>query len=121
MSTEKYVLGGEDGHTSISESDFAKWGEWFEAGDRIVKKTKIGKLDVSTVFLGIDHNFFRTGPPLLFETMVFVGDYDSVDDIQERCATWDEAEKQHERIVEEVKNLRIPYLLTASGGRLLKT
>ena len=26
---------------------------------------------ISTVWLGLDHNYFQNGPPLIFETMVF--------------------------------------------------
>ena len=29
---------------------------------------------VSTVWMGLDHNFSQTGPPLIFETMVFNAD-----------------------------------------------
>jgi hypothetical protein len=46
---------------------------------------------VSTVFLGIDHNF-GNGPPLLFETMVFGGEYDGY---CKRYSTWEEAEGGH--------------------------
>jgi hypothetical protein len=31
-------------------------------------------VEVSTVFLGVDHNFFGVGGPILFETMIFGGD-----------------------------------------------
>ena len=39
-------------------------------------------IEVSTVFLGMDHNFGATGPPLLFETMVFGGELD------QECERW---------------------------------
>lgn len=55
-------------------------------------------LSVSTVFIGIDHNFLRGGPPLIFETMVFGGG-DMLDLQCERCSTWEQAEQQHARIV----------------------
>ena len=65
-----------------------------------VAKTTIGGSWVSTVFLGIDHNF--DGPtPLWFETMVFNGDEDR---IVERCETWLEAERMHERVCEMVRS-----------------
>jgi hypothetical protein len=48
------------------------------------------------VFLGIDHNFFGDGPPILFETMVFGG---PMDQDQRRYSTWDEAEFGHAAIV----------------------
>ena len=51
---------------------------------------------VSTVFLGLDHQFQPEGPPLIFETMVFGGTHDQW---QERYSTWKEAEDGHARIV----------------------
>jgi hypothetical protein len=41
-----------------------------------VAETMIGDVRVSTVWLGVDHNFSGKGPPLIFETMVFGGDLD---------------------------------------------
>jgi hypothetical protein len=38
-----------------------------------VALTEIGDIRISTVWLGLDHNFNPTGPPLIFETMVFGG------------------------------------------------
>ena len=34
--------------------------------------TRLSGMEVSTVWLGLNHNWFPTGPPLIFETMVFV-------------------------------------------------
>lgn len=52
--------------------DMRVWADWMAAGDRIVAKTDVGELRVSTVFLGLDHNFdFGHGPPVLWETMIF--------------------------------------------------
>ena len=78
----------------------------FEKAVRDVDKRRVG-LDrlapetvVSTVFLGIDHNFSGKGPPLLFETQVVLnGELDT----QVRYATWDEAEKGHAEAVAAVK------------------
>lgn len=36
-----------------------------------VAEAHLGKFYISTVFLGIDHNFLGKGGPILFETMVF--------------------------------------------------
>ena len=57
-------------------------------------------MEVSTVFLGLDHNSYCGGPPAIFETMVFGGEYD---EYQERYSTWDEAELGHKEIVERLK------------------
>ena len=77
--------------------------EWFEsATNRIVAQTQIDTAElVSTVFLGVDHSFGE-GPSILFETMVFGGNWDLG---QRRYSTWDEAEKGHRRVVDEVMGL----------------
>jgi hypothetical protein len=79
-----------------------EWAHWMEAEPtaRIVKRTTIGTLYVSTVFLGIDHNWDPdpNAEPLLFETMVFDDLHDAY---QTRCTTWDQAELMHEVAVAE--------------------
>jgi hypothetical protein len=67
---KKYIL-DEDGNPQ-QEDDIAKWGAWFENEVfRRVHLTRENGITVSTVFLGIDHNFFEPGKPILWETMVF--------------------------------------------------
>jgi hypothetical protein len=86
-----YILAG---HMPLAV-DPMTWARWFEdPACRIIKQERIGDILVSTVFLGIDHNFWRSGPPPLFETIIFGGRHDGY---QERCATWHDAEAQHER------------------------
>ncbi len=94
--TDKYIL---DGHEVVACIDLLEWAGWFEKADRHVTKTMIGDIRVSTVFLGLDHNY-GDGAPVLFETMIFGGKFD-----QEmwRYSTWEEAEKGHEKAVEKVK------------------
>ena len=58
-----------------------------------------GKKRASTVFLGMDHNFFEDGPPILFETMTWP------DEEQERYSTYTEALAGHER---HCKRMGIP-------------
>jgi hypothetical protein len=82
------------------EVDFMTWVVWFEDIDnRQIKYTQQGDVWVSTIFVGLDHNYSDRGPPNLFETMAFVGDH-SVG--QERYATLAEAEEGHARAVAEV-------------------
>ena len=52
------------------------------------------------MFLGLNHNFLREGPPILFETMIFGG---RLDHFQNRCATWAEAEAMHAEAVRLVR------------------
>jgi hypothetical protein len=59
--------------------DAAGWSAWrAKSEDWRIDKTDIGTGDVwvSTVFLGLDHGHSEDGPPVLFESMVFGGDYD---------------------------------------------
>lgn len=91
-----------------------EWATWFEKVDRKVRETHLGaKVRVSTVFLGIDHQF-GNGPPLIFETMIFGG---RLNDSQWRYTTWDEAIVGHEAAVERVKE---SSLILMTFLRLLK-
>jgi len=64
-----------------------------------VKRTEIGNVLVSTVFVGIDLAFFES-TPMMFESLVFGGDNDGY---CEHYATWQDAENGHQRIVDEIK------------------
>jgi hypothetical protein len=64
-----------------------------------IARTQIGDVVVSTVFLMIDHGFLDE-TPILFETMIFGGEYN---DFQERYETWEEAEEGHALAVKLVK------------------
>ena len=87
------------GKLAVPEPDLMKWGMWFETANRHVADTHIGGIRVSTVFLGIDHQFGR-GLPLLFETMVFRG---KSGEETWRYETWQEAEAGHKAAVEMVR------------------
>jgi hypothetical protein len=80
--------------------DTLDWAIWFDQSkNRIVAQEMVGQLWVSTVFLGLDHNF-GDGPPVLWETMVF-GD-DQMD--RDRCSgSREQALAMHERMVKKVK------------------
>lgn len=74
-------------------ADTMTWARFFEdMSQRRVADTKFGDVRVSTVFLGLDHRFEDSGPPLIFETMIFGGPHA---DYQTRCSTWEEAEEMH--------------------------
>lgn len=65
---------------------------------RVGRTTVYDGCDVSTVFLGLDHNWTNQGAPIVFETMVFGGPFDQE---QERYSTWAEAEAGHRLWVEK--------------------
>ena len=79
-----------------------EWANWFEGADkRRVKNTTVEKgVDISTVFLGLDHGFDPSpeAAPILFETMIFGGKYDQ--NLQWRYETWQQALINHEKIVD---------------------
>jgi len=113
--TEKYIL---DGHKLVPCEDLIKWATWFETANRTIARKDIGipvwkyylgkwfrlkrfePITISTVFLGLDHSFGK-GPPLLFETMIFGGKFDSY---QERYSTWEQAEAGHLRAIMAVES-----------------
>jgi len=72
--------------------------------DRAYKTVAFSELPngrtVSTVWLGINHNFADDGPPIIFETMVFSAFGMSDDLDMDRYATEDEARAGHERMVQ---------------------
>jgi len=87
--------------------DMLQWGKWLsDWKNKRVAETSKGQITVSTVFLGMDHNW-GSGPPILFETMIFGGKYD-----QEmwRYYTWEEAEEGHKKACQLV-GLTIIYMV----------
>lgn len=104
---DKYMLvyPKSGGRPQVRKCDnLLQWAEWFENAERHVAKTTMTKLgtpiEVSTVFLGLDHRMGGPGKPLLFETLVFGG---PMDGHMDRCCTWQEAEEQHIKTLEILK------------------
>lgn len=67
-----YILDPQ-GHP-IPALNWLVWGEWFQRNDgaaRRVSETRTKFFWVSTVFLGLDHQW-GDGPPLIFESMAFL-------------------------------------------------
>jgi hypothetical protein len=76
----KYILDA-DGNPQPCD-DLLAWARWFEAASRDRTRIVAQDLDesdpkktikVSTVFLGLDHNFMGDGTPVLWETLVMGG------------------------------------------------
>ena len=88
-----------EGHTPVECSSGMEWAAWFKKANRHVAKDTIKGVDISTVFIGLDHSF-GGGPPLLFETMVFGGELDQE---MERYGTWEEAEAGHQLMKQRVE------------------
>lgn len=98
-----YILN--DDHTTSEAPDFRKWAAAVGKSNRVahdIVHVSGEEIRVSTVFLGLDHNFFDSGPPILFETMCFKGHNASEFD-QRRYATWDEAVAGHNEILNALR------------------
>ena len=88
-----YILVGRE----VMEVPLMEWARWLETANRHVGDDTIADVRVSTIFLGLDVGMgwlYGTGPPLVFETMVFP-DCDLIG----RWATLDEAEAEHNKLV----------------------
>lgn len=124
--TTHYIL-DEDGRTPIPCPDHEKWAKWYETHwfegrqvaedfvtmptDSIIKAILFSKvIRVSTVFLGLNHNWGE-GPPLLWETLI---DAQNHDHTLFRYTTYEAAAAGHHTIVAAIrsggdyKNLTLP-------------
>ena len=92
----------DENHTPVPAAKIVEWAIFNEAVNRrCVAETDVTpEVRVSTVFLGIDHNYSSEGLPVLFETMAFGG---PLDDFQERYSSWEEAEIGHELTVARIR------------------
>lgn len=96
--TGRYILVGQ---TPVPCEDLLTWARWIEENEearRVFWTRVLDTVDVSTVFLGLDHGF--GGRPLLFETMAF-WDGEHGEEMM-RCSTWSEAERQHAAMIRRV-------------------
>ena len=97
MKTQYYRL---EGHTPVPCDDLMTWAMAFEGTDRRVGWDVVDDVTISTVFLGLDHNYRDYGPPILFETMTFIGD---TPESLWRYSTWDKAAAGHKAAVDAVR------------------
>jgi hypothetical protein len=98
MVTRFYILDGTEPVPVRSITEMAEWREANAEKCQIDFDERDG-VQVSTVFLGIDHGHWRGGPPVLFETMVFGGEHDGD---RGRFCTYDAAVEGHRLMVEHV-------------------
>jgi len=59
-------------------------------------------VNVSTVFLGLDHSWLGYGKPVLWETMIFGGEHDQY---QARYTTYEHALEGHQEALNLVNNV----------------
>lgn len=85
------------------KSTIVDCGKWREENPekKAVKQEHIGKIFISTVFLGLDHAW-DSDTPVLWETMIFGGEYDM--SYQERYSSYEDALEGHQIAVNLVNN-----------------
>jgi len=90
--TDLYIL--KDG-VPVLANTIDEWGTWFETAERQVALDEIDGVEVSTVFLGADYSH-TGGAPVLYETMIFGGEYDKK---YQYYHTLEEAREGHRKAV----------------------
>ena len=102
----KYILENKE---PIPCEDLIVWAKWMgnNKPELRVAETFVRGYRVSTIFLGVDHNW-TGGDPILFETMIFGAG--SLDQEQIRSCTYNGAERIHEKTIEGIIEHR-PYWL----------
>lgn len=93
--SDKYILIGK----VAVKASLDEWASFYEKlPDRQVGHDERDGCLVSTVFLGLDHQY-GSGPPLLFETMIFPSHttpgIEWSENYCQRTSTWEEAEEAH--------------------------
>jgi hypothetical protein len=97
MTLKHWILDDEGRPVAV---DLLTWAKWLGTAKRIITQETIGQNWISTIFLGIDHNFGLIGPPILWETMTFGA---KLDQEYFRCAgSKEQAEAMHEEMVKAV-------------------
>ena len=91
------------------KTDLEKYGfrKGFDFETRFDLKTYEGDYLISTVDLGLNHQFMEGLPPLYYETMIFNWEDESGNPFeyyQYRYSTEEEAREGHQRAIEYVKS-----------------
>lgn len=99
-----YIL---DENNNAIPVDFNEYLAWTvraaQAGQATVGKQVaedfVGDYHISTVFLAINHTWGGKGPPILWETMIFGGEYKNGEEYQERYSSHADALEGHGRAI----------------------
>lgn len=99
-----YILNEDHTTTQANMDQYMAWskehglGTMEKPGAKVVGSYQSPKKEyrISTVFLGLDHSFSEDAEPLLFETLIFDGEFDGE---MERYSTWDEAVEGHAKMI----------------------
>ncbi len=94
-----------DANKKVIPCSMIEWSDQYEelskSGTKHVSDDEIDGKRISTVWLGLDHQW-GNGAPILFETMVF--DPVGKEIYCDRYSTWDESVEGHKKAIEWVKN-----------------
>jgi hypothetical protein len=117
-----YILEGTESKAPKAV-DLITWAQWMETFEnRRIALDTIGGITVSTVFLGVDHNFSGEGGPILFESLVTAKYLDEPDSVTEqeletvRYRTYEEAVKGHSALVLQAKATRAIMRIRLENG-----
>lgn len=104
-----------NGRVAEACPDLVRWVKFMKNTEaRRISETFVGPMRVSTVFIGLDHNFCEKCPPILFETMVFAPcepeqvfsmtiTSEEIPDYTRRYCTYEEAEAGHAEVVAQLR------------------
>jgi hypothetical protein len=70
LSTQRFAVLNESGEV-VGAKNVTEWANFMNSPQREIGLDKFGEFMVSTIFLGLNHQFNPEAPPLWFETMVF--------------------------------------------------
>lgn len=99
-----YILNEDKTYTPCTLNE---WMEQFvKVKQRIVRQTNYNEYFISTVWLGLDHQYSpdENASPLVFETMIFHRSNRGVDIYCDRYTTYQEALDGHEKALDWVKH-----------------
>jgi hypothetical protein len=106
MATDRYILDEHDNPQPCE--DLTEWARFYESDRRRVAQdldegndADGTRVRVSTVFLGLDHNYFGKGPPILWETLVFGG---VLDGEMDRYTSREAALRGHQAMCQRVND-----------------
>jgi hypothetical protein len=108
---DKYILDAHGEPQAVEALDV--WGEWYTRSSkdrsRMVAQDKdesgATTIMISTVFLGLDHNYAGVGPPVLWETLVFGG---ALDGEMDRYTSREAAFRGHQAMCARVRETVTP-------------
>lgn len=97
-------------------SSMPSWSDWYDRktcfGFQLLREEVSPGIEVSTVFLAINHDFLGEGEPVLWETMVFAGDWDGL--YQDRYTSHADAVAGHRRVCRLIASEGIEALTSRS-------